>query len=278
MPHPLFKYKYLVSNKGDVLNVRTGTMREQSISNGYCRIPMYHNKKPYTFAIHRMVALAFIKNPNPINKPCVNHLDGNKLNNVYWNLEWASDTENSQHAVDTGLMKITKRRVGQYDLDENLIKIFESQAAAAIETGLKRQSINRVCKGGRKSTGGFIFKNMDIDVNEQDEVCLDNYKQIKQYPNYWIDCDGNVFSTKTKKFRRTKLRSNIVIIQLTKPDPAGGQIIIEIPIRNLVAKYFLEKPNGQVNFIKHKDGDRQNNRFDNLEWSYMPSLKRIVEV
>ena len=117
-----------------------------------------------------MVALAFVENPDPVNKLCVNHLDGNKKNNVYWNLEWATGTENSQHAVDTGLMKITKRRVGQYDLEENLIKIFESQAAAAIELGLKRRSINRVCKGGRKSTGGFIFKNMDIDANEQVET------------------------------------------------------------------------------------------------------------
>ena len=114
--------------------------------------------------------------------------------------------------------------------------------------------------------------------SQQDEVCLDNFKQIKKYPNYWIDCDGNVYSTKTKKFRRTKLKHNVVYIQLTKPDPLGGQTIVEIPIRNLVAKYFLEKPKGKFNIIKHKDGNQLNNRFDNLEWSYMSCIKRIVEV
>lgn len=53
--------------------------------------------------IHRLVAEAFIPNPN--NYPVVNHKDGNKLNNVYTNLEWCSYSHNNQHAIDTGLRK-----------------------------------------------------------------------------------------------------------------------------------------------------------------------------
>lgn len=59
------------------------------------------NGKPKTFYIHRMVAFTFL--PNPENLPCVNHMDGNKLNNSFENLEWCTHKHNAQHAWDTGL-------------------------------------------------------------------------------------------------------------------------------------------------------------------------------
>lgn len=53
--------------------------------------------------LHRIIASAFI--PNPKKLPCVNHKDGNKLNNEVSNLEWCSYSQNNQHAFDTGLKK-----------------------------------------------------------------------------------------------------------------------------------------------------------------------------
>lgn len=54
--------------------------------------------------VHRVVATAFI--PNPFNKPCVNHIDGNKNNNHFTNLEWVDYQENTQHAIDNKLLEI----------------------------------------------------------------------------------------------------------------------------------------------------------------------------
>lgn len=61
------------------------------------------NNKHVRKDVHRLVAKYFIKNHE--NKRCVNHLDGNKLNNKFYNLEWVTDSENQQHAINIGLRK-----------------------------------------------------------------------------------------------------------------------------------------------------------------------------
>jgi|LGVE01.1.fsa_nt_gb hypothetical protein len=92
--------KYEISNIG---NVRKGKLLLSPQVNqcGYIVIRLTKNKKRYHNSIHRLVAIAFI--PNIDNLKEVNHIDGNKLNNDYTNLEWSSRSKNIQHAYDTGL-------------------------------------------------------------------------------------------------------------------------------------------------------------------------------
>lgn len=71
-------------------------------STGYYKVELMKNHIRRSFKIHRLVAIAFI--PNPLNKPYVNHLDGNKLNNHVSNLEWCTQKENITHAYETGLI------------------------------------------------------------------------------------------------------------------------------------------------------------------------------
>jgi hypothetical protein len=68
---------------------------------GYLRVKFHIDCKEIQKTVHRLVAIAFI--PNPENKPEVNHLDGNKLNNAKWNLAWATEKENTNHAIEIGL-------------------------------------------------------------------------------------------------------------------------------------------------------------------------------
>jgi len=87
---------YSVSNTGKVLNNKTEKFLEGTIdSRGYLQVKLYKDKKGTLVSKHRLVAIAFI--PNPENKPCVDHCNNDKLNNSLENLRWATAQENSRN-------------------------------------------------------------------------------------------------------------------------------------------------------------------------------------
>lgn len=97
-----FEEYYLISNTGKIFSIRS--QRELIVKpkhTGYMDIELNINGKVYYKRIHRLVAEAFI--PNPENKPYINHKDGNKLNNNVTNLEWCTNSENMIHAFQMGL-------------------------------------------------------------------------------------------------------------------------------------------------------------------------------
>ena len=77
---------------------------------GYVVINLIANGKSRTFYLHKLVASHFIENDNAQLKSEINHIDGDKLNNKYWNLEWCTPSENKKHAYDSGLTKIGSAR------------------------------------------------------------------------------------------------------------------------------------------------------------------------
>lgn len=89
---------YSVSNYGEVRNNRTGKlMKPRKNEKGYLRISLTTNGKQKCMRVHRLVAQAFI--PNPENKPEVNHIDFDKENNCVNNLEWVTGKENTNHSL-----------------------------------------------------------------------------------------------------------------------------------------------------------------------------------
>lgn len=93
---------YLISSKGKIYNIATRHFLEGYILNtGYKCVYLRVGKIKKTYAVHRLVAITFLDNPE--NKKVVNHKDGNKLNNCMENLEWVSYQENTKHMIANNL-------------------------------------------------------------------------------------------------------------------------------------------------------------------------------
>lgn len=94
--------KYIVDIYGNVFSLLTMKRLKPSLdSNGYTRVNLSKDGKQTVIRIHRLVAEAFI--PNPDNKPCINHKNGIKSDNGVGNLEWCTYSENNKHAYYIGL-------------------------------------------------------------------------------------------------------------------------------------------------------------------------------
>ena len=100
---------------------RNYTLRETRPTLNKRRGYMYTRSSNKNLQVHRLVASAFV--PNPDNKPYVNHKDGNKTNNHYSNLEWVTGKENAQHAIKNGLTKQMKKNEGNLKYTQEEINV-----------------------------------------------------------------------------------------------------------------------------------------------------------
>lgn len=159
-----------VAGKKSGSYMRKGKILKQAVnSHGYCCVSIaLETGKHETVAVHKLIALTFINNPE--NKPQVNHIDGNKTNNNVKNLEWCTVKENLQHAFDTGLNQGSKPWLGKFgsshnrsipvimcDLSGNELCEYESISEAAKHHG-SASHITQCIKGTRKTCGGFTWK------------------------------------------------------------------------------------------------------------------------
>ena len=157
---------YEISSLGNIRSLgskfhKGKTLKPYKAKNGYLAITL--TSKHVHKYIHRLVAEAFIPNPNNYNE--INHINEDKTDNRVENLEWC--THNYNYNYGSRIEKVRQKRIGkyntksskkiaQYDLDGNLIKIFESGMEAK-RNGYNNTHISLCCRGLRKTACGYMW-------------------------------------------------------------------------------------------------------------------------
>jgi hypothetical protein len=142
---------YLINEKGDVYLLNYyypaydcyPVLSKRIDRGGYYTVRLHRGKKCYTKFLHRLLAEAFI--PNPQDKGFVNHRDGDKLNNSLSNLEWSTHPENIFHAYSIGLVTKKKKQV----IDSRTGLVYNDVKVAALNTGLNYLTLKSYLNGNR---------------------------------------------------------------------------------------------------------------------------------
>ena len=148
---------YFITRDGRVFT-RQGREKKPSLNyKGYLVVNLRQDGKQHMRKVHRLVAMVYL--PNPLNKPQVNHIDGNKWNNKVENLEWLTNKENHLHASRAGLLYTT--RVDMLTKDGEYLRTFDSLKSAEAFVGAKRPNGTGICsvlRGATKTAYGYRWR------------------------------------------------------------------------------------------------------------------------
>lgn len=151
---------YVIHENGSVYSERSkGMMKLCTDSKGYKYIDLRRfNPTTKLPKVHKLVMLAFSNTPP---KEQINHIDGNKNNNSFSNLEYVTNKENREHAIKNSLMKGMSYGINQYDKSGKFIATYNTAYEAMTAIGVQSKNsgnIGRVVSGKRKTAYGFIWK------------------------------------------------------------------------------------------------------------------------
>lgn len=160
-----YEGKYEISSLGRVKSITgwkyagndvykpVGIMMKQGINRGYKKVDLCKHGKHTTFKVHRLVAETFI--PNPHHYPQVNHKDENRFNNRATNLEWCTQQYNLKYGTRVErAAEHRARKVGQYTLDNKLVKVWDSTHDAG-RHGYHQGHVWACCRGLAQTHKGY---------------------------------------------------------------------------------------------------------------------------
>ena len=144
-----YEDNYICSSKGQVKSIKRNKVLKQNKSPMYYSVDLCKNGEIKRHLIHRIIAMSFHENPQ--NKPQVNHINGNKLDNRSENLEWVTRSENQLHSIRIGLRHTRGENNSQSKLNSNtVLEIFNSNktlSELALKYNVSKSTICDIKRG-----------------------------------------------------------------------------------------------------------------------------------
>jgi len=281
---------YYINNKGDIWSkLSRKFIKSHQNDSGYLVVSLYKKSesKNYMKRVHILVAESFVINHNPELYDIVNHIDGNRANPLYSNLEWTNKSQNAKHAHAIGNANRNNQRneITILDLNDNVIQSFYSQTDLCKYLEVTNYLVTNYFngfhpEGSEEKLNTLLTKKkwklerklhrpiVDLKKYDTDD---ENWKEIlPDYPNYYISNFGNV-----KKMGKLSEIAEANGFISPSSNSEGDHLSVglrngnfkRIHVHYLVLKYHLVCKYDTTNMIiDHKDCNKQNNYIGNLEW------------
>lgn len=254
-PEPNYRqiptYDYNVSSCGHVWSNHNKKNIKPSIKNGYYSVGLWKNGLRQDFLVHRLVAKAWIDNPN--NYTEINHKNKDRTDNNVANLEWVTSQQNNKHSRNMNFNTHSQPIL----LVADISVYFERVKEASIALKRSESSLYKQLRNGTMYDCYYLeYVRCDYDKIPTD--------QIIGFPMYTIDKKGNIYSKKTKRFIRPQSDKNgFLFVKLRENNQTYTR-----KVHILTALNFVPNPN-QYPYVFHIDGDKDNNNSNNLQWNTM---------
>lgn len=151
------------ATNGKTFHYKSKIKKQTKDSKKYFQVSLNKNNKDINFSVHRLVAQAFL--PNPDNLPEVNHINECRWDNAVWNLEWCTHIYNCNYGSRT--IRSAKSHINhpkrskpvlQYTLDGQFVAEYPSISEVKRQTGINDAHIPACCKGKRNCCGGYRWR------------------------------------------------------------------------------------------------------------------------